>query len=139
MKKGRLGITFGMTAGMLTLAAAPAFANWTSYMSAVGTGFQSRRWSDQQYSQVLFNGCASDYKTSTHIDLRQDRKLQPDRSWGVKRYSGCFHGKTSNGEWHNLAKGKHFFQVKKIDDGKGDISYAWLSVSKVRQDTTAAD
>jgi hypothetical protein len=114
----------------------PRLLNWTSSMTGVLTGFQSRRWSDSQYSQVSFTGCDSYFNTSTHVDLRWDRTLQPDRSWGVKRFTACFGGGTSSGEWHDLESGEHFFQITQIDDRTKDSN---LTVSRVSVDTSAAD
>ncbi|WP_030885755.1 hypothetical protein [Streptomyces sp. NRRL S-1868] len=110
-------------------------------MYNVLTGFQSRRWSDKEYSQVWFTKCrvsGASSGTSTHVDLRQDRTALPDISWGIKKYKQCFKGSSgkSSGEWHNLASGSHFFQIKKIN-GKG--SGLALSVSKVTVDTSKAD
>ncbi|MBU7596399.1 hypothetical protein JGS22_001770 [Streptomyces sp. P38-E01] len=115
----------------------PQLMNWSSSMSGVATGFQSRRWSDSQYSQIWFTGCSSTYtSSSTHVDLRQDRSFQPDRSWGVKKYTACFGSGKSNGEWHNLANGQHFFQITKIDGRGGGVA---LDVRKVTVDTSKAD
>lgn len=111
--------------------------NWSSKLNGVATGFQSRRWSDSQYSQIWFTDCSTTYtNSSTHVDLREDRTLQPDRSWGVKKYTACFDGGSSNGEWHNLANGSHFFQITQIDGRGGGVA---LDVRKVTVDTSKAD
>ncbi|WP_157838612.1 hypothetical protein [Streptomyces xiaopingdaonensis] len=122
-------------------AGGPELKNWQSSMYDVLTGFQSRRWNDQQYSQIWFTKCrvsGASSGTSTHVDLRWDRTAQPDNSWGVKKYTACFKGSAgkSNGEWHNLAKGKHFFQINKINGAGAGLA---LSVQKVYIDTTKAD
>ncbi|WP_158897306.1 hypothetical protein [Streptomyces hygroscopicus] len=109
-------------------------------------GFQSRRWYDSEYSQVLFTGCWAGTgspggdKSSTHVDLRWDRTATPDKSWGVKTYANCFKGSsyTTNGEWHGLSGGNHFFQIAKIG-GESSNPYLRLSVKRVEVDTTKAD
>ncbi|MGK4909503.1 hypothetical protein [Streptomyces albus] len=114
--------------------------NWSSSMYDVLTGFQSRRWHDKDYSQVWFTKCrvSGATGTSTHVDLRWDRTAQPDVSWGTKKYTQCFKGSSgkSNGEWHNLSSGDHFFQIKLINGSSSGLA---LSVSKVTVDTSKAD
>ncbi|MEV4871341.1 hypothetical protein [Streptomyces syringium] len=120
--------------------------NFTSELGGVLTGFQSRRWKDESYSQVLFTDCwagtgsPGGRKYSTLVDLRHDRSMQPDRSWGTKKFTNCFKGdnKTSNGQWHNLSNGKHFFQINEIG-GIGDSLQIKLDVRKVYVDTSKAD
>ncbi|MEU1817814.1 hypothetical protein ABZ543_21830 [Streptomyces roseifaciens] len=118
--------------------------NFQSDIRGAAIGFQSRRWHDEQYSQVLFTGCwaggSGAPASNSHIDLRWDRSLQPDKSWGQKKYSNCFKGdgKTSNGQWNDLAKGKHFFQIAKIN-GSDYAPYVRMRVKKVYVDTTKAD
>ncbi|ATM24842.1 hypothetical protein SMD44_p20059 (plasmid) [Streptomyces alboflavus] len=127
--------------------AAPIGArNFSSHLSGVKAGFQSRRWKDESYSQVLFTGCWAGTGSpggrhySTLVDLRHDISGQPDRSWGLKKYTNCFKGdnKTSNGQWSNLSNGNHFFQIKEIG-GFDDSPYIQLGVKKVFVDTSKAD
>ncbi|MGP4109720.1 hypothetical protein ACTWP5_02230 [Streptomyces sp. 4N509B] len=117
--------------------------NWDSYLSGVYPGFQSRRWEDNNYSEVRFTGCDTDYINplpgfeSTDVELRQDISLQPDRSWGTKEFTACFNGSTntSRGEWTGLASGDHFFQIDLVNNL---VNYA-LDVDRVYVDTTLGD
>ncbi|TDC23620.1 hypothetical protein E1265_12225 [Streptomyces sp. 8K308] len=120
----------------------PTVLNWSSYLDSVGPGFQSRRWEDVDYSEVRFTGCSTSwlypaFPESAEVELRQDRSLQPDRSWGTKTASNCFEsgGSVSAGEWTGLASGNHFFQIGLIN---GSYDYT-LSVDSVVVDTTHAD
>ncbi|MFD0550768.1 hypothetical protein ACFQ0X_17440 [Streptomyces rectiviolaceus] len=105
-------------------------------------GFQSSRWADESYSQILFTNCdanngATKYY-STDVDLRQDRPLADDISWGDKHYTACFDGNaTSNGQWSGLSHGTYFFQIKKIG-GHQNIDRI-LGVKKTYVDTSKAD
>ncbi|NGO70880.1 hypothetical protein G5C65_21475 [Streptomyces sp. SB3404] len=114
--------------------------NWSSSMYNVLTGFQSRRWGDKSYSQIWFTGCSvsGGPNRSTHVDLRWDRPGRPDKSWGTKKYTACFKSSTSksNGQWHGLSSGKHFFQIKKINGLSSGVA---LGVKKVYVDTTKKD
>jgi hypothetical protein len=145
-------ITLSCLGGAPTAAAASAEApygeadagtyNWSSYLEYVLVGFQSRRWDDVSYSEVRFTGCDTSAldpgsQESADVDLRWDRSLQPDRSWGTRRYLRCFDGSnlTSAHEWHGLESGNHFFQIDLINT-RVDHS---LSVDDVYVDTTSAD
>ncbi|GGR86796.1 hypothetical protein GCM10010252_26850 [Streptomyces aureoverticillatus] len=119
---------------------APQARNWQGHLGAVLTGFQSRRWKDKGYSQVWFKGCEviPSRDISTHVDLRWHRSFRPDKSWGTKKFTRCFDGprRKSNGQWHGLASGKHFFQIKKIN---GREYGNHLNVKKVYVDTSKKD
>ncbi|MEU9618385.1 MULTISPECIES: hypothetical protein [unclassified Streptomyces] len=115
--------------------------NWTSKLGGVLTGFQSHTWVDESYSEVRFKDCdtsSSSVSESTTVDLRWRRSLQPDKSWGTKRFTNCFKGydSVSSGEWTGLSHGDQFFQIKYINDSDFGNS---LDVRVVAIDTTQAD
>ncbi|WUH88737.1 hypothetical protein OG900_38580 [Streptomyces sp. NBC_00433] len=113
--------------------------NWTSSISMVraNNGWQSRRWSDVSYTQIIFKGCVSTHNQSVTIELRQDISGAPDKSYGTHVLTNCFHGKDSSGTWDGLPSGNYFFQIDAVDDsGASDDP---VSVSTVIQDTTKAD
>ncbi|MGP4109719.1 hypothetical protein ACTWP5_02225 [Streptomyces sp. 4N509B] len=114
--------------------------NWTSYIEGARVGFQSRRWEDNNYSEVIFRGCNSYFTPisdgHTDVELRQDINNLPDRSWGSKNFTACFDGGTSRGEWTGLASGNHFFEIIGIN-GLGSLGT--LSVDHVTVDTTLGD
>ncbi|MFB6873954.1 hypothetical protein [Streptomyces sp. NPDC056323] len=115
--------------------------NWQSGLGSVLTGFQSRTWTDEAYSEVRFKGCdtsSSSLSESTTVDLRWRRSLHPDTSWGPKTYTNCFKGENeiSAGEWTGLSYGDHFFQIKYINGSDFGNN---LSVRVVAIDTTKAD
>ncbi|MFD9886991.1 hypothetical protein ACFWZT_36645 [Streptomyces alboflavus] len=135
-----LGGTPAATAASQPASDAPQVRNWQGHLSGALTGFQSRRWQDKGYSQVWFKGCqvVTARDISTHVQLRWDRSFRPDKSWGTKKFTNCFDGRRhkSNGQWHGLAGGKHFFQIKKIN---GRDYGNKLSVHKVYVDTSKHD
>ncbi|MET9145593.1 hypothetical protein [Streptomyces sp. NPDC004042] len=126
------------SAAVITLALAPiAEANWSSSITGASVGFESRRWSEELYSQVLFTGCTTDGSKSTDVQMWRDISLQPDESYDNKTFTACFNGGTSNGEW-SLPSGSHnyYFKIKKIG---GSTFGPQLSVKSVYQDTSKVD
>ncbi|MEU9668817.1 hypothetical protein AB0J81_20850 [Streptomyces bobili] len=139
MKRGTRISTVVGTAAVITLALAPiAEANWSSSITGASVGFESRRWSDELYSQVLFTNCNTDGSNSTDVQMWNDISLQPDESYDNKTFTACFSGGTSNGEWTDLPSGmrNYYFQIMKIG---GSTFGPQLSVSSVSVDTTKAD
>ncbi|MEV5335435.1 hypothetical protein [Streptomyces werraensis] len=131
--------TIAGTAAVITLALAPlAQANWSSSITGASVGFESRRWSDELYSQVQFTNCRTDGSKSTDVQMWNDISLQPDESYDNKTFTACFSGGTSNGEWTDLPSGmrNYYFKIMKIG---GSTFGPQLSVSTVTVDTTKAD
>ncbi|WP_327404031.1 hypothetical protein OG194_30715 [Streptomyces sp. NBC_01288] len=127
------------TAAVVTLALAPiAEANWSSSITAASVGFESRRWSDELYSQITFHGCTTSGSKSTDVQMWNDIALQPDDAYDSKTFTACFNGAVSNGEWTDLPSGKrdYYFQLMKIG---GSTFGPQLSVSSLTIDTTKAD
>ncbi|EGX55992.1 hypothetical protein SZN_30067 [Streptomyces zinciresistens K42] len=127
------------TTAVITLALAPiAEASWNSSTSAASVGFESRRWQDEPYSQILFTGCATDGSKSTDVQVWNDIPLQPDESYDNKTFTACFGGGTGNGEWTDLPSGMrdYYFKITKIG---GSTFGPQLSVRSVSVDTTKAD
>lgn len=127
------------TAAVITLALAPiAEANRSSSTTGASVGFESRRRSDELYSQVLFTNCTTDGSQSTDVQMWNDIPLQPDESYDNKTCTACFGGGTSNGEWTDLPSGMrdYYFKIMKIG---GSTFGPQLSVSTVTVDTTRAD
>ncbi|MFI8005728.1 hypothetical protein [Streptomyces sp. NPDC086010] len=136
----RAAMTAG-TAAVIGLVLAPsAEANWSSSISGASVSFESRRWSDEQYSQVQFTGCHTDsgVTKSTDVQMWRDISLQPDDSYDNKTFTACFGSGTSNGEWTDLGTGAKnvYFKIMKIG---GSTFGPQLSVSSVSVDTTKAD
>ncbi|MFF3844501.1 hypothetical protein [Streptomyces sp. NPDC002328] len=141
MKRGSRISTVVGTAAVITLAMAPiAEANWSSSITGASVGFESRRWSDELYSQVKFTNCKTDALATQSTDVRiwADITLQPDEAYDNKTFTACFGGGTSNGEWTDLPSGKrdYYFKLAKI---AGSTFGPQLTVSTVSVDTTKAD
>lgn len=133
-------------AGAATPAAAPSTAsvhvhpmNFTSYLSGVRRGYESRRWHDESYTQVLFTGCSSELDSSVTLTLYRD-VFGTDPSYGSIKLTNCFKGAghTSNAQWYHLPSGDYYFKIADIDGPSASISDS-LYVDKVYQDTTLAD
>ncbi|UUU24693.1 hypothetical protein [Streptomyces sp. DSM 40750] len=139
---------------MAVFAGAPAAnANWESRI--VGWYFEdeSRRWTDQDYSQVHFITCSSSGPSvSTEIRLWRVVNNSPDIGYDRKVFSECFTwydgDETSTGVWHNLPYsradyvddeyiGGYYFSIRGVDGYQADGPS--LNVDRVVQDTTAAD
>jgi hypothetical protein len=91
-RTARVSMVLG-TAAVTTLALAPtAEANWSSSITAASVGFESRRWSDELYSQVQFTGCTTDGSKSTDVQIWRDRTALPDLSYDSKTFTACFNG-----------------------------------------------
>ncbi|MFF8397212.1 hypothetical protein [Streptomyces sp. NPDC016172] len=136
-RNSRVSVVVG-TAAVATLALAPiAEANWSSSITAASVGFESRRWADELYSQVLFTGCTTDGSKSTDVQMWRDISFQPDEVYDNKTFTACFNGGTSNGEW-SLPSGSrdYYFKIAKIG---GSTFGPQLSVRSVSVDTSKAD
>ncbi|MDQ0831013.1 hypothetical protein QF032_002857 [Streptomyces achromogenes] len=139
MKRGTRITTIVGTAAVITLAMAPiAEANWSSSITGASASFESRRWSDELYSQVRFTGCTTDGSKSTDVQIWNDISFQPDAAYDSKTFTACFNGGTSNGEWTDLPSGMrdYYFKIMKIG---GSTFGPQLSVRTVSVDTTKAD
>ncbi|MFD8262364.1 hypothetical protein ACFV19_26360 [Streptomyces griseoluteus] len=137
-RSARISMVAG-TAAVITLALAPvAEANWSSSITAASVGFESRRWSDELYSQITFHNCVTDGSKSTDVQIWNDISLQPDESYDNKTFTACFNGGVSNGEWTDLPSGKrdYYFKIMKIG---GSTFGPQLTVGSLTVDTTKAD
>ncbi|MFJ4919474.1 hypothetical protein [Streptomyces sp. NPDC088725] len=137
-RNARISAVIG-AAAFITLALAPiAEANWTSSITAASVGFESRRWSDELYSQITFHDCRTSASKSTDVQIWNDISLQPDKAYDSKKFTACFDGKVGNGEWTDLPSGKrdYYFKIVKI----GDSTFGpQLTVGSLTVDTTKAD
>jgi hypothetical protein len=132
----RRGAATAAGAAALTILLAPAaWANWSSHITDATVGFESRRWWDGSYSQVLFKGCNTPQDKSVDVKLYRAVSSAPDPGYDQKTFTACFNGGTSNGEWNNLPLGDYYFAIKKIDGGTSGS----LDVADVDQDTLKDD
>lgn len=115
---------------------------WSSYFYNVSKGQESRRWADEQYSEVMYRNCSgpessggsTPYKTT--IQMHRDISAWPDADYDTKTYTECFKGymHQSDGAWHDLPKGDYYFSVNGVWGGVGK-----LDVEVIMVDNTAAD
>lgn len=120
------------------LVASPAAAegSWTSYFSGIGTGFESRRWtdnqSDSQATTSRLTGCrvthGAGVSTSMGWELRRNRTALPDVSYGNKTYSSCrlgggSHSTSETASWGNISQsGTFFLRVAWVNHGQASAS-----------------
>lgn len=117
MKKHHLGVVGLVAAFVVATLPAVAEGRWSSYLSSVGTGFNSRSWIDTQSdnvtTKVTLSGCTmSNGGTFTSVDIRLYREMGwlPDQSVGVLRnYCG-----TSN-FGANLPADTYHFTIERIN------------------------
>ncbi|GAC81542.1 hypothetical protein SAMN04488550_0150 [Gordonia malaquae] len=125
--------------GLTFLAAGPARAEaeFTTKLSGVLTGFESRRWtdgnSDAAATTVRFDNCrektAGMALASADVMLRKDRPFQPDEDHGTKRLN-C--SASAFGNWGRKASGKYFFRIEKINGYSGGFRQLNASFVRVR-------
>ncbi|MFF8412135.1 hypothetical protein [Streptomyces omiyaensis] len=104
-------------------------------MTNVMAGFESRRWADTDYSEVVFEGCDQGYATAVDVHMWADIPWAYDDYYGKNHLTGCFLGSesVSYGKWYNLPGNDYYFKIGTIT---GD-NQMWAR--KVEVDTTAAD
>ncbi len=128
------------------LAGGISASNFHSEINGWLPGKTSRKWTDEDYTEIKFTGCDAttgsrpNMGTSTHVKLWQ-YDVGPDDDLGEKKFTNCFTGsnKTSKGEW-NRSSSSHsrWFEISKINGYNYD-RYLKLEVDKVYVDTSKAD
>ncbi|MER7001300.1 hypothetical protein [Streptomyces sp. NPDC000410] len=145
MRIRRAGIISVITAAVTLLSVSAATAEdflWSSYWRDATAGMESRRWGDEQYSQVLYRNCSGtrsssgSYPYNTDVQMHRVVDNWPDTDYDNKTFSECFKGymHQSNGEWKDLPKGSYYFSVEAVRGGVGK-----LDVEVIMVDNTAAD
>jgi hypothetical protein len=112
---------------------------WKSHIAGAIEGFQSRRWEDVSYSEIMFGDC--DDANSVTVQMRMDVNNAPDKGYDKKTFTACFDvdaGLWSHGEWSDLPdtstnSSEYYFQITDI----GGASQ--VEVSSVCVDNTADD
>ncbi|MFD0420519.1 hypothetical protein [Streptomyces parvus] len=115
---------------------APGDYLWNSHITKATIGFQSRRWEDSSYSEILFQGC--DDARSVTVQMRMDVNNAPDKGYDKKTFTACFGLGWSQGEWTNLPdtstnSSAYFFRVTGIG------STSQVEVDRVCVDNTLDD
>ncbi|MFF5856840.1 hypothetical protein ACFY8B_14555 [Streptomyces sp. NPDC012751] len=132
----RIATTAGIASALLLALAPSASANWQSYITSAGAGFESSRWEDESYSEVRFKDCTQQNATGkwVKVALWEDNALSPDTNHGTKTFTNCFNGDeaVSAGEWTGLPLDGYYFRLQDTDGGL-------LNVRVVAIDTTQAD
>ncbi|MGA5168891.1 MULTISPECIES: hypothetical protein [Streptomyces] len=130
----------------LVLALAPGAEAlvWTSSINDGSPGFESRRWSDQSYSQIQFYDCSNRSTTGTpdsvDVQIWRDISLQPDDAYDNKTFTACYGAGASNGEWTDLPATTVtvYFQLMKVGSTTSP-GFATVDVGYLSVDTTKAD
>lgn len=121
--KKHMGAAGLVVALLATTLPAIAEGQWTSYLSGVGTGFNSRSWIDNQSdsaaTKVTLSGCTmTTGGTFTSVDIRLYREAGwlPDQSVAVLRnYCG-----TSN-FGSNLPADNYHFTIERINGSTSTV------------------
>ncbi|MEV5676481.1 hypothetical protein [Streptomyces sp. NPDC052179] len=140
MNAKRFGIVFGATLAAIILGTTQAYASWSSSISGALTGFTSREWAEESYSEINFTRCSTEFSGAESVDVELIRVDGVNKSYGSKRFTACFTWgdgvETSTGVWNSLPAGDYVFRIKLIN---GDSSGNNLNVNSVFVDTTKAD
>ncbi|WP_256105913.1 hypothetical protein [Streptomyces sp. ODS05-4] len=95
-------------------------ASWSGYLSGVGPGYESRRWTDSGGSTTIkFTGCSTDGATSvTNVTLRKD-VTGPDPYYVKAAFTKCHESTTatSSGSWVDHGSGNYYFVVNDSSTG----------------------
>ncbi|MFC9259649.1 hypothetical protein [Streptomyces hydrogenans] len=135
MRKSRAAVVGSTIVALVLTTASPSYANWSSFLDQVMNGFESRRWDDGDYSEVIFIGCDQGDATAVDVELWEDISLGYDSNKGSNHLTGCFKSSTSlsHGEWYGLPGNDYYFRIKTVW-GSNEMSARSVGV-----DTTAAD
>ncbi|MGW0465322.1 hypothetical protein ACWDX6_08635 [Streptomyces sp. NPDC003027] len=111
----RIGtVTLGAAAVLGILTAPAQAASWSSYLSGVGPGYESRRWYDSGGTTTIkFTGCDNDGNiSSTSVVLRKDT-VGPDPYYTKANFTNCHASatSTSTGTWSDHGSGDYYFAV----------------------------
>ncbi|MCA1223622.1 hypothetical protein [Streptomyces sp. 8L] len=108
---------------MAGIFAAPAQADsWSSHLTGVAAGFESRRWteaSSDTTTNIKFTGC-SGAQSVVNVTFVKDNSLSPDTYYTKAAFTACFASSTatSSGNWDDHGAGNYYFVV---NDGGGDL------------------
>ncbi|MGN9810933.1 hypothetical protein ACTMSW_16420 [Micromonospora sp. BQ11] len=127
--KGLVGLA---VIGAILAAPMPALAegSWSSSLSGIRNGYISRTWTDNNNDSVItktvLSGCSrSDGANFTlTVDLRRERSLSPDVSYGIMDVSAC-KGGTGTGTWGDQTSGTYFLQF-------GHYTFGTVSATSVK-------
>ncbi|MER6191537.1 hypothetical protein [Streptomyces cyaneofuscatus] len=101
-------------ATVLGVIAPPAqAASWSSSLTGVLPGFESRRWYDSGGTTTIkFTGCSSGSYKVANVLLRKDT-AGPDPSYVNASFTKCFDSgtSTSTGTWADHGSGDYYFMV----------------------------
>ncbi|TLQ44679.1 hypothetical protein [Streptomyces marianii] len=108
----RIGTVALGAAAVLGLLTTPAQASsWSSYLSGVGPGYESRRWYDTGGATTIkFTGCSGG--SGAEVRLRKDT-FGPDPAYSTALFTNCFASSTSTstGNWSDHGSGDYYFAV----------------------------
>ena len=99
--------------------AALAEGSWSSSMTAVRTGFDSRTWTDKNgdsaATTIALTRCKDFYtgqNLNTHLQLTKENTFTPDVNMGIT-YFPC--SSSYKNSWGRVAAGSYHFTVMKIN------------------------
>ncbi|MFF9350268.1 hypothetical protein [Streptomyces sp. NPDC014734] len=127
-----LVVALGVVVAGLGIFAAPAqAASWSSYLSKVPTGFESRRWYEPNTATTIkFTGCSTD-QNAVRVTLAKDISLSPDTYYSTAAFTNCLKGSTytSTGNWNAHGNANHYFSINEYLVGTTVTTVKSLTVS----------
>ncbi|MYX71893.1 hypothetical protein [Streptomyces sp. SID3915] len=117
---------------VVSIFSAPAqAASWSSSLSGVAPGFESRRWYEPSSStgtKITFTGCTG-FNSVVNVTLYKNVANLPDTDYTRAAFTKCFGGSssTSTGNWADHGAGDYYFVVN--DGGGASVSVRSLTVT----------
>lgn len=118
----RVAVTVAALGALLAPGTAFAEGSWSSYLSGVRSGFTSRTWVDNNNDTVstrtTLSGCSRSDGANfwLEVELRKQRTLLPDVSYGRQDVSACVRTATA-ASWSDPGSGTFFNQFWHYDFG----------------------
>ncbi|WP_139216406.1 hypothetical protein [Streptomyces sp. CC77] len=110
----RIGtVALGATAVLGILTPPAQASSWSSSLSGVMPGYESRRWYDSGGTTTIkFTGCSSGTHKGAEVRLRKDT-FGPDPAYATALFTQCFasSSSTSTGTWSDKGSGDYYFAV----------------------------
>ncbi|MFE7133745.1 hypothetical protein ACFVIM_23105 [Streptomyces sp. NPDC057638] len=142
---GRVTVIGAVGAALLAASAAVVLAADPPVNRRISNGregWESPRWSDERYSKLSFQGCATTSLAgrpkSVTVRYHKDRDWLPDPQYGSRTFTQCFDtpGSVSVGEWRDLPR-QHGYYVRIEDINQS--AHNTIDVARYSVDTTAAE
>ncbi|GAA2977509.1 hypothetical protein [Streptomyces fulvorobeus] len=128
----RIAVVLFSAITVVGIFSAPAqAASWSSSLSGVAPGYESRQWyapSSSTGTKITFTGCTG-FNSVVNVTLYKAVTALPDTGYVRAAFTQCFTGSssTSTGNWSDHGAGDYYFVVN--DGGGASVSVRSLTVT----------